>query len=102
VKRNRLPHGLKPELENLSLAECKIIRQWLTARIRLLKQPNRKPVEQLNLSNRAINTLINNKLLTVWDIELFGLENLTYLRGAGKKVAAEITAAMMKTKERAK
>jgi DNA-directed RNA polymerase alpha subunit len=96
VKRNRLPNGLTPDLENLNLAECRVVHQWLTGRIKLLKQPNRKLVEELNLSNRATNTLINNNLLTVGDIEIYGVANLCFLRGVGTKVLAEIRQAMMK------
>ncbi|MEP7371742.1 MAG: hypothetical protein ABI675_00040 [Chitinophagaceae bacterium] len=93
---NKLSDSLKDDLESLNLMECKIAHQWLTGRIRLLKQPHGKSVRELNLSKRAVTTLLNSKLLTVRDIEIFGMENIHILRGAGSKVLAEISQAMNK------
>lgn len=76
----------------LNLNECLELRTWLNGRIRYLKQiPHvKKTIQDLNLSTRAYNALINHNLNTIEDILQFGTDKISILRNVGQKTAIEI------------
>lgn len=93
---NRLDPSFKDSLSNLKLIECSQLRKWLTERINYLENiPHlKKEVKDLNLSTRAYNALLNNKITTVEEILQFGWQNISLIKNIGTKTAAEIKKAI--------
>lgn len=82
-------------LESFSAEECALAIEWLRKRlvrlsIRVSNDAANTPIQNLNLSARALNALTIARLYTVKDILDFGPDQLYYLRSVGPKTLQEI------------
>ena len=88
--------ALQDLLSTLSIDDCKELQQWLKKRIKYLENiPHiKRKLEDLNLSIRAYNALMGEKLVTVEDVLRFGIHRIHLIRNIGQKTAKEIILAV--------
>jgi DNA-directed RNA polymerase alpha subunit len=84
--------------QGLSLNECIAMRDYLTRRIRILKNIPKDDIENLDLSVRAYNVLKAEQLHTIPDLVDFGVENIGRLKNAGSRTVKEIVQALERFK----
>ncbi|HEX2606481.1 MAG TPA: DNA-directed RNA polymerase subunit alpha C-terminal domain-containing protein [Flavisolibacter sp.] len=85
----------RQHIQHLSLAECQEAKQLLENRISKLYKPELWPImdihiEALQLSSRAYNALKINRINTVGDILVNGLDKLGMIRNVGSLTEKEV------------
>jgi DNA-directed RNA polymerase alpha subunit len=88
----KIDSSFQQSLTNLNLDECMELQMWLRGRVKYLKNiPHaKKKIQDLDLSIRAYNALLNNNLNTVEDVLRYGVDKVGLLKNIGQKTENEI------------
>lgn len=86
---------IQKSIQHLDAKTCKTISIWLLEHIELLETDEKLyhvSIQQLKLSTRALNMLLNNQITTIGQLVKMSADwdSIRQLKGAGEKVLNEL------------
>ena len=87
--------NIQRSIQYFDLNKCKLLAGWLADHIHAMeidKQQYKISIQQLRLSARATNVLLNNNIITIGQLlnKAVNWDEIRVLKGAGEKVLGEI------------